>query len=183
MKKIFIILCIAISLLFFVSNCKGESLTDGWDFYFFGVNTKIFKEDVNYLKVGAGVVTSVAVHSAGHIIYGKINNMNFTFNGFQESIPSGYSDKQYREFSQAGFLAQNLGGLLLTSIPYTRQSDFTKGYVGTAFIMTVTYPLVWQHNDGDLYYSNIHGGNATWEYVGYTALATHNLFKIKWYKE
>jgi hypothetical protein len=108
--------------------------------------------------------------------------MDIRQEGFKEIVPYGYEARQYREFAQAGFLTQNLFGLLLTSIPFTRQSDFTKGYVAMAFIETVTYPLIW-HDDGDLYNSNKFGGNATNEYIGYMAIATHNMLRIKWNKD
>lgn len=172
---IFLTVCLLI-------GCAGmKEATKGYDFYYFGVNTKTFKE-ANYWKVTAGAITSVAVHTAGHYAYAGLNGMSVRQDGFKEVVDRGYSDKNCREFAQAGFLTQNLIGLALTSIPAFRQSDFTKGYVAMAFIETVSYPLLWQ-NDGDLYSSDKNGGNATLEYIGYSAVALHNLLRINWEKE
>jgi|ERR1035437_2386249 hypothetical protein len=172
------IIILAVCLLI---GCAGmKEATKGYDFYYFGVNTKMLKE-ANYWKVAAGAITSVAVHTAGHYAYAGLNGMSVRQDGFNEVI-SGNEPKQTREFMQAGFLTQNLIGLALTSIPVFRQSDFTKGYVAMAFIETVSYPLLWQ-NDGDLYSSDKNGGNATLEYIGYSAVALHNLLRINWEKE
>lgn len=175
MKKL--ILTVIIFCFLNTPVCAG-----GWDFYFFGVNPKTFKE-ANYWKVAAGAITSVAVHTAGHYAYAGLNRMSVRQDGFKEVVGYGYANREYREFAQAGFLVQNLVGLVLTSIPATRQSDFTKGYVAMAFFEIVTEPLFWPGENGDLNISNRHGGDATWEYIGFTALATHNVLRINWKKE
>lgn len=166
-------------IILLLAGCAHIEKTD---FYFFGVNTKTFKE-VNYWKVAAGAITSVAVHTAGHYAYAGLTGMSVRQDGFNEVAGYGYKERQYIEFAQAGFIAQNLVGLVLTSIPATRQSDFTKGYVAMAFIETVSYPLFEHGENGDLNMSNRHGGNATLEYIGYAAIATHNLLRVNWKKD
>jgi len=148
------------------------------DFYYFGVSTKTFKE-ANYWKVGAGALTSIGAHSAGHHLYAKVNNMNLTQQGLEEKLDYGYDNRQSRECAQAGLVLQNVVGLVLTSIPYTRQSDFTKGYVGAAFSETVLSPII----SNDLDSSNEKGGNSFWEYTGNLALATHNMLRVNWRKD
>jgi hypothetical protein len=181
MKIKILLLSILFICLVTIPAHAGDKVT-GWDFYFFGVNAKTFKE-ANYWKVSAGIIFSLGVHTGGHWAYAKLNGMDIHQEGFSEIVGPGYEAGRYREFAQAGFLAQNLVGLALTSIPKTRQSDFTKGYVAMAFIETVSHPLFWPGENSDLNMSNRCGGNATWEYVGYTALAIHNLLRVKWYKE
>ncbi len=184
-KTILIAFFLVLSCTAANAETKLSDFTKGYEFYFFGVNTKTFKE-ANYWKVGAGVVTSLAVHTGGHLFYARVHNMGCSFDGFQETVSWGYEPARYREFAQAGFIAQNLGGLILTSIPYTRQSDFTKGYVAMAFVQTVTYPLTqpfMKEGYGDLRYSDKYGGNATWEYIGFSAIATHNLLRVNWKKD
>ena len=80
----------------------------GWDFYFFGVNTKTFKE-ADWKMVALGAATSIAVHTAGHYAYAELNGMSIRQDGFCEKISfSNYSAKQNREIAQAGFVAQHL---------------------------------------------------------------------------
>lgn len=169
---------LVVLMLLFSTNVMAE----GWDFYFFGVNTKTFK-DANYLKVAAGVATSIAVHTAGHYIYAGFTNINVTQDGFREVISGDYTNTEAREFAQAGFLAQSIGGLILTSIPYTRQSDFTKGYVAMEFLEVATYPMFWQGTSGDFNMSDRHNGDKDWEYAGHMAVAIHNMLRINWEKQ
>jgi len=154
-----------------------------WDFYFFGVNAKTFKE-ADYKMVILGAATSLAVHTAGHYLYAEMAGMDIRQDGFTERLESWkYSNKHNREFAQAGFVLQHAVGVLLTSIPYTRQTDFTRGYVAFAFAETATYPLVHQGVKGDLNYSNKYGGDRDLEYAAFMAVATHNMLRVKWYKE
>ena len=153
----------------------------GWDFYFFGINTKMIKE-ANYKMVALGVVTSLAVHTAGHYAYAAANGMDMRQEGLYEVVGADYSAKQQRESGQAGFFAQHLVGLALTTIPATRQTDFTRGYVACAFFNTLLYP-VFDQGKGDLTSSAQYGGDRDWEYAAYMLLATHNVLRVKWYKE
>jgi hypothetical protein len=40
--------------------------------------------------------------------------------------------------------------------------------------------MIEEKNSGDLYFSNKYGGDATKEYIGYMAIATHNLLRVNW---
>jgi len=174
MKKI---IASIIMFLMFAVTAHAE-----WDFYFFGINAKMIQE-AKPIPIILGVIAAPLVHTAGHYVYAGLNGMDIRQDGFHEILPAGYEARQYREFAQAGFITENLVGLVLTSLPATRQSDFTKGYVAAAFVHTISYPLINQGEKDDLYWSNRHGGNRDWEYVGYSAIATHNLLRVKWYKD
>lgn len=153
----------------------------GWDFYFFGVNTKTFKE-ADWKMVALGAATSVAVHTAGHYAYAYAHGMNIKQDGFCEAIQERYPDQRMREFSQAGFVAQHLVGVILTTIPKTRQTDFTRGYVAFSWAQTATYPLFFNNNQGDLNVSHRYGSDRDLEYLAYMAVATHNILRVNWSK-
>jgi uncharacterized protein YceK len=174
MKKLVIALLV---VMLFGCGAIKETVKNS-DFYYFGVNTKMVKE-ANYWKVATGALASVAVHTAGHRIYAQINNMNLRQEGLEEWLAYGYSAKQSRECAQAGLALQNGIGLILTSIPYTRKSDFTKGYVVSAWTETAFSPLI----SNDLNSSNEHGGNRDWEYGINLFVATHNMLRVNWYKD
>jgi hypothetical protein len=151
------------------------------DFYYFGVNTKTFKE-ANYWKVGLGGLTSFGVHIGAHWIYNGLYDMGGEQNGFLEVTDGNCESQKVREFDQVGFAAQNGVGFILTSIPYTRQSDFTKGYVVAAFAETSSY-ILWSGDHGDFNMSASHGGNRDWEYAINLFVATHNMLRVNWYKD
>jgi hypothetical protein len=176
MKKILLFI---LSIVFiFLSPAPVNA---SWDFYFFGVDTKVFKQ-ADYKMVALGMVTSIAVHTAGHYLYASINNMDIHQEGFNEVVGSGYSSTKYRNFAQAGFVLQHSVGLILTSLPATRHLDFTRGYISYSFLSTVSYPLVWS-NSGDLHFSDEHNGNKFVDYVFFSSIATHNMLRVKWYTE
>ena len=151
----------------------------GWDFYFFGVNTKTFKE-ADWKMVALGAATSLAVHTAGHYLYAAANDMHVRQDGFKEIISlDDNGSREIRQFAQAGFALQHAVGVALTTIPATRQTDFTRGYVAMAWMETVTYPLL-HPDDGDLYLSHHFGGNRDWEFAAYMAVATHNVLRVNW---
>lgn len=153
-----------------------------WDFYFFGVNAKTFKE-ADWKMVVLGAATSLAVHTAGHYLYAASNDIHVTQDGFKEIISlDENSGREVREFAQAGFILQHAVGLALTTIPATRQTDFTKGYVAFAFFETMTYPAVHRH-EGDLSLSNQNGGSGYADYAVFMTVATHNILRVNWKKE
>lgn len=145
------------------------------DFYYFGINAQSLKE-LSWWKVGLGAAASVGVHCGGHWAYAKLNNIDIHQHGFSEIIDSDTNKK--REFALSGLVLQNGVGLILTSIPASRKWDFTKGYVGAAWIETVASPMV----SNDLKLSRENGGNTNIEYAVNLGIATHNMLRIKWTK-
>jgi hypothetical protein len=171
---------LAAALVIFTQGCATvKEATKNYDFYAFGVKAETFKpKNMNYFAVAAGVVTAIAVHEGGHYLYAGLNHMSVRQNGFYEVAAYGYSAQQYREFASAGHIAQAVGGLILTSIPYTRQTSFTKGYVVAELLETTLYSQAFRH-DGDLVMSRQYGGSG-WEEYGYDVIAVHNVLRIKW---
>jgi hypothetical protein len=154
-----------------------KEVARGYDFYFVGVNMQGIK-GIKPLPFVVGAASAVIAHTASHYVYAGLNGMKIHQDGLSEVVSYGYSRKQYREVSQAGFIGQHLVGFALTSIPCTRHSSFTKGYVSAAFLETATYPLIWRGQEGDLNQSEKDGGNANLEYAGFLAIATHNLLRV-----
>jgi hypothetical protein len=179
MKKIIIVLSIV--FCFSVTAQAYGGTFEKTDFYFFGINTKGIKE-LTWWKFGLGAVASVAVHTGAHYAYSGLAGMSISQQGLIEVSNNHYEAKKERERAQIGLAAQNIVGIILTSIPATRQTDFTKGYVAAALAETVFYPAIWKDN-GDLNVSSRNGGNADIEYWANTIVATHNFFRIKWYKD
>ena len=173
-------------LLLMLCGCGGTK------FYFCGVDADIFKEadGKDWMSVGAGVVTSVATHTAGHWLAGEIFDVDFKFNGTytKEEVSAecwngGCSNSDLRWFARGGFVLQHGVGLALTRFESTRYSYFTKGYVASAAIGTWTYPV---YHSGSNYHDfkmlDAHGGSGDAEYGIYSVIALHNLLRVPWYK-
>jgi len=164
----------------------------GTKFYFFGVDADIVKEadGKDWLSVGAGVVTSVGTHVAGHWIAGEIFDIDYKFKDFYTKEEVSYecwnsdcSSSDLRWFARGGFVLQNGIGLALTSFESTRYSYFTKGYVATSAIDTWSYPVRHYGSDyNDMKMLDAHGGNGDLEYAIYSTIAMHNLLRVPWYK-
>jgi len=175
--------CVAFACLFMLSACAPIQQTiKQTDFYYFGINAKMVKE-ANWYMVILGAVTAVGVHTGGHYLYAALNNIEVKQDGFFEVIDGNAEPRKKREFAQAGPVLQNGVGLILTTIPATRKWDFTKGYVAASFVETAFYPALFRGDSGDLYISNKYGGNADVEYAIFTAVATHNMLRVKWHKD
>jgi len=176
MKKI---LLIFLSLL--LCSCAGTK------FYFFGVDMDIVKdaEPKDWAYVGAGIVTSVGVHTAGHWLAGEVFDVDFKFRDCytKEEVSDYDSDSDLRWFARGGFVLQHSVGLALTSFESTRYSYFTKGYVGSAAIGTWTYPLYHYGSDyHDFKLIDDAGGNGDLEYGIYSTIALHNVLRVPWEK-
>lgn len=176
MKKLIVVFVVLLSSCAPIRETAKNS-----DFYYFGVNSKAFKE-ANYWKVGAGALTSIATHTAGHYVYAGLTGIHVRQDGLSEVVDGNLPTHNLRDFSIAGFAFQNGVGLILTTIPATRQSDFTKGYVSAAFIETAFYPVAYK-TEGDFNQLSEQGGNGDIAYGIFTAIATHNMLRVNWKKE
>jgi hypothetical protein len=151
-----LILAAAIS----IQPCMSASASD-FDFYFFGINLKTFKNS-NWLMVTAGAITSMVVHELGHILYldsqGKDWNLLFqSSSGFAVYTDNYLTDRQYRNFGWSGFAFQAGIGTLLTSFESTKHSDFTKGLVSMNAVELWTYDH--RNHDGGDDFALIERGN------------------------
>lgn len=164
MKRTLIALVFFLFLLIPVSAIAGD-----YQFYFFGINTNLINKS-NWKKVTLGAVSAIITHTVGHLIYGKLTNNDVTFTGLTKETIHNASQSDKENFSRAGFVAQSLLGLALTSFEKTRQLAFTKGYVMTSAIETWSYPI--RNTTGDL--KEI----SDTEFAAYSLVALHNLLRV-----
>ena len=147
-KKALAIFIISAAIL--LQPCASAAQSD-WEFYFFGVNLKTFKES-NWLMVTAGAVTSLLAHELGHALYlesqGKDWNLLPSSSGLAITTNNYLTDKQYRNFGRSGFALQTGIGAILTSFDSTKHLDFTKGWVSMNVAQLYTYEQR-KHDNGD----------------------------------
>ena len=131
MKKFIVI------MLFVTCSCSGYNTRIN------GINPNSFKEK-NYLKIAAGIISSLAVHEASHLLYAELNGGgHLDFDEFVV-ISENYSNNSYSEqqmFHRIGFLGQLAVGSILTVIPETKHSDFTLGFNSFTTINTALYTI------------------------------------------
>ena len=132
MKKFTLII-----LLITLCSCSGYNTRIN------GINPNLFKER-NYFKIATGVISSLVVHEASHLLYAELNGGgHFDFNEFvvvsEDYYNTSYSEQQM--FHRIGFLGQLAVGSILTAIPETKHSDFTMGFNAFTAINTAIYTI------------------------------------------
>ena len=160
LKKIAIIVLVFSVMAghFGVVQAKGD-----YELYFFGVNIDSFN-DCNWLHVIAGAAASLLVHELGHALYLESQEQKWNFelsasSGMAITFSDSISQRQYRDFGRAGFALQTGIGLLLASIPASRGSDFTKGWVGINTVQLYTYDVREHEHGNDFSMIDKGGGN------------------------
>lgn len=147
-KKALAVFIIAVAIL--LQPCVSAAQSD-WEFYFFGVNLKAFK-DSNWLMVATGAVTSLLTHELGHALYlesqGQDWNLVPSSSGLAIHTDNYLTDKQYRNLGRSGFALQTGIGTILTSFESTKHLDFTKGWVSVNVAQFYTYEQR-SHDNGD----------------------------------
>jgi hypothetical protein len=147
-KKALAIFIISAAIL--LQPCASVAQSD-WEFYFFGVNLKTFK-DSNWLMVATGAVTSMLAHELGHALYlesqGKDWDLLPSSSGLAIHTDNYLTNKQYRNLGWSGFALQTGIGTILTSFKSTKHLDFTKGWVSTNVAQLYTYEQR-KHDNGD----------------------------------
>lgn len=147
-KKALAIFIISAAIL--LQPCASVAQSD-WEFYFFGVNLKTFKES-NWLMVATGAVASMLAHELGHALYlesqGKDWDLLPSSSGLAIHTDNYLTDKQYRNLGRSGFALQTGIGTILTSFKSTKHLDFTKGWVSINVAQLYTYEQR-KHDNGD----------------------------------
>jgi len=158
-KKALAVFIVAVAIL--LQPCVSAAQSD-YEFYFFGVNLKTFK-DSNWLMVATGAVTSMLTHELGHALYlesqGKDWNLLPSSSGLAITTDNYLTDKQYRNFGRSGFALQTGIGTILASFKSTKHSDFTKGFVSMNAVQFYTYDHGGHDNGSD--FALIERGNVT----------------------
>lgn len=179
-KKSFFLCIILIVLLILFITPKTIWAKSGFEVYFLGVDLKTFQGS-HWVKVAAGAVASVLVHELGHALYlesqGKDWSLKASSAGLAVQTSDCLSDKQCRWLGRSGFLLQSGIGVLLTTFEGTRNSDFTKGWVGMNVIQVLSYN--WRNHDiGDDFALIDRGhGNGGSELGLFSVMGVHNFLK------
>ena len=176
-KKAFAVLIIAVAIL--LQPCVSAAQSD-YEFYFFGVNLKAFK-DSNWLMVTAGAVTSLLTHELGHALYlesqGKDWNLLPSSSGLAITTDNYLTDKQYRNFGRSGFALQTGIGTILASFDSTKHLDFTKGWVSMNIAQLYTYEQR-KHDNGNDFELIERGNGDKGLNLGALAFVTQNNFLV-----
>lgn len=149
-------------LLFSISGCSTKR-GHGYDVHFFGIDSRDF-EDRKILPVVIGGLASYASHEVGHYAFGRAVGMDtkFEWNNGPAVWADEYDDKSKSDkflFHAGGYISQVLIGTALTTIPYTRHSDFSVGFTGFSFVNNTMYGITNGDiiSDGD--YSDVNNLN------------------------
>jgi len=178
-KKTLTIFIVVIAILLQPGVSVAQS---DYEFYFFGVNLKTFKEG-NWFMIATGAATSMLVHELGHALnlesQGKDWNFLYSSSGLAIHTNDYLTSEQYRNFGRAGFALQMGIGALLTSFEGTKRHDFTKGWVGINAAQIYTYNLR-SHDNGDDF-ALIERGNGDKRFVAgsFAFISQYNLMQIE----
>jgi hypothetical protein len=169
------IIMFLLALAVFIQSCISATASD-YEFYFFGVNSKTFKNS-NLMMITAGAITSIITHELGHMIYFESQGKDWALSqspaGFAVHTDNYLTDSQYRNLGWSGFVFQTGVGTLLRSFKRTRHSDFTKGFICMNVAELWTYELR-PHNKGDDFASIERGGGNKDTNLGILALVNYN---------
>lgn len=171
--------------IFFLTAVLGFILlisipSQAMDFYILGVNLKWLKdaEPKDYVMMAIGAGSSLIVHELGHYSYARLNNQNIDFHGTSYDLYSS-SRQMQKNTAKAGFIAQSLIGLGLTSFDKTRHSYFTRGYTSFEATQLVLYDRKEdRYNDFNTIRKN--GGNEDLFFWTISAVSAHNLLRQQW---
>lgn len=149
MKKIIATLTM-ITILLSTIPAQADS---GWEFRFFGINPKDFK-DRSVGKIIIGGVTSILAHEfLGHLLSSELTGMGHGYIDWGRRVPvagDGYKDSSSNEqaiYSASGMIVQSAGSIILTAIPSTRHTDFTFGWNTATCITGFGYGITKGFND------------------------------------
>lgn len=162
----------------------------GTKFYFFGVDTDLFKEATgkDWAKAGAGIVASAGTHVLGHYVAGEIFDIDYEFkdNYRKEEVDrdcwngESCSNSDLRWFARGGFVLQHAIGTTLTSFEATRYSYFTKGFVAMNAVHTWTYMHGNRSDYHDFKMLDHANGDGDLEWGLYSIIAAHNILRVPW---
>ncbi len=154
----------------------------GFEYYVFGVNIRTF-ENSNWLKVAAGAAASILTHELGHAVYLQLADKEWELSGSSSGLaivtPDDLSATESRRFGMAGFALQAAIGTLLTSFEKTRNSDYTKGWVGANTVQLFSYASR-AHVDGDDFEMIERGGGDAEQIHGvFTMISAYNFKRLQ----
>jgi hypothetical protein len=133
--------------------------------------------------VAAGAVASILTHELGHAMYlelaSKDWDLKVSSSGLAITTPDRLSADESRGFGMAGFVLQTAISTLLTSFEKTRNSDYTRGWVGVNTIQLFSYRGR-AHVDGDDFRMIERGGGDAEQYHSvFTMISAYNFRRLQ----
>lgn len=92
------------------------------------------------VQLGAGILASFAVHTAGHLLYLESQGKSWHMEGRSEICDDILTQSQQANFGRAGFIGQLFVGSILKLSKWDK-SWFVTGYHIGSFFEIATYPL------------------------------------------
>jgi len=133
MKRSVSILAILLLILAFVPTAKAEP----------------FRLDIsNVIKFGTGIVSSVAIHEAGHWLLLEVTHRDykFYFDGMRPTYQ--YEGKSRTSLQMSGLIANMVASEVILQIPKDRRGSFLNGILVGNILEEVLYPtLRWGTGD------------------------------------
>lgn len=183
-KKTSIFFC---AVLFIASMVSAPAHAQGFKYYFNGVDLAWLKDAKlkDYGMMLLGHVTCIAIHELSHIAYLEKNDIKYNYRidfkhqtGVIKLNYNKMTNAQIRRFNRAGYTVDTIVGLILTSIPKTNNTYFTRGYVATHSIGLATYDL--RNKKGDFKGLKKGGGDEDIFRIAVSLGSAHNLLRQDW---
>ena len=171
--------CWFLVAVIFVCVLVGSAPVGAADFYVLGVPELGWVAGCRWELFAIGAVSSLLVHEFGHYLALETTGTRSDWSYFPECTYWPGSDGDGRVVAASGFMLQHAVGTALTSLGRYRESDFTRGYTLSSFLVTASYPFR-NNGSGDFHSFDRHGGNAGLLYGVACVFALHNLLRIEW---
>jgi hypothetical protein len=126
-------------------------------------------KEIKATEFAAGLLTSFAVHWLGHAAYLESQGIEWEQRGLQEYVTQPMENKHWRRHARAGFVAQLVGGTVLSQTKWARTS-FARGYHLGTYTEIATHPFIWGA-DSEVHLITAAGGDGLQEQKMYAAWA------------
>lgn len=160
-KYMILLLVVSISSTSYASDWKNDWTINGMSLSKFGHMT-----NRDMVQFTLGIITSIATHTLGHVIYLEAKNHDWNFEGISEYCESYMSDNDGQWHGRSGPVLQLFMGTVLSKSKY-KKTLFVTGYNSATFIELSTYKLL-NKDESDFDTITEYGGNGNLEYAFYT---------------
>jgi hypothetical protein len=126
-------------------------------------------KQINGVEFAAGLLTSFAIHWLGHVAYLESRGIEWQQQGLREIVLDPVSDKDWRRISRAGFVAQLVGGTVLSQTKWAKTS-FARGYHLGSYMEIATHTAIWG-DESEVHLITAAGGDGLQEQKMYAAWA------------
>ncbi|MBW2052728.1 MAG: hypothetical protein JRI85_10900 [Deltaproteobacteria bacterium] len=183
LRKSLIVISLVICLI--SMPAVSSAAWDDWKIYFNGIRIDRL-DKANWWMVGLGMISSLACHELCHIASLEMADVGWRleFDGLNcvvHPTNGSMTNSERLRTAYMGFAGQVGVGLLLASFEKTRDSDFTRGWIGMASLELLSYgPCLDADSRGDFGMIARAGGNAKLAWAGFVLLDVWSASKIDW---